>query len=274
MRKANLRGISGTTLIEMLVALALVAVIGLSIYALLTIGMVLGGKNAAVNTAHQQARVAMFQMVQNLHSSVSLPALTDENGTVLVNPAANSAAAGISFQLWSAGPYQIVADAAVGSPSVQIQIPDGARIPVASQRLIIPGHQVETDISSVTSLGAGKYTVVLAANLPVAIQNTGPPNNYNTSCFITDRVSYTVKNSSLTWSGPTTRRSYSILGSDIVSATPFTTPSTPAGALYYRFVAAINLSTCDSKYNNRGFKSANILLNGQVPVRARLALYQ
>ena len=51
-------------------------------------------------------------------------------------------------------------------------------------------------------------------------------------------------------------------------------PLTPAGALYYRFVAAINLSTADMQYSNRGFKSANILLNGQVPMRARLTTYQ
>ena len=70
------------------------------------------------------------------------------------------------------------------------------------------------------------------------------------------------------------RKSFAILGNDIISPTPFTTPNTPAGALYYRFVAAINLCTSDANYDHRGFKSANILLNGQVPMRARLTDYQ
>ena len=65
---------------------------------------ILGAKNTAVNTAHQQARTAMLQMIQDLHSAVSLPALSDVNHVPLVNPAPNTAAPGISFQLWSTGP--------------------------------------------------------------------------------------------------------------------------------------------------------------------------
>ena len=62
--------------------------------------------------------------------------------------------------------------------------------------------------------------------------------------------------------------------SDITNPRPFSIPTTPAGALYYRFVAAIDLSTSDPKYSKRGYKSANILLNGQVPFRSRLTTYQ
>jgi hypothetical protein len=49
---------------------------------------------------------------------------------------------------------------------------------------------------------------------------------------------------------------------DITNNTPFSMPTTPAGASYNRVVAAINLSTADLQYNSRGFKSANILPNG------------
>ncbi len=88
---------------------------------------------------------------------------------------------------------------------------------------------------------------------------------------MTDRCSYTVSNNTLTWNWQGGQRP---AGNDITNATPFNTPVTPAGALYYRFVAAINLSTSDLAYSNRGYKSANILLNGQVPMRARLTTYQ
>jgi Tfp pilus assembly protein PilV len=264
----------GSSLIEVTVAMGLFGVFGLTVYATLSIGLILGAKNAAVNTAHQQARIAMLQMVQDLHSSISLPALTDEYGVALVNPAPNTKAPGIAFQLWSAGPYQVCADASSGSSIIQVQIPSGSKIPIAGQRAIVPTHHIEADISAVTDLGANKYNLTLASALPVAIEHTGAPTFYNITCLISDRCSYVVSNSSLCWNGPTTRKSFAILGSDIVNPTPFTTPNTPAGALYYRFVAAIDLSTSDSKYNNRGFKSANILLNGQVPVRARIALYQ
>jgi len=49
---------------------------------------------------------------------------------------------------------------------------------------------------------------------------------------------------------------------------------TTAGALYYRFTSAIDLSTADPAYSNRNFKSANIFLNAQVPMKARLVTYQ
>jgi hypothetical protein len=83
-----------------------------------------------------------------------------------------------------------------------------------------------------------------------------------------------VLTGALDWKGPTTKATFAVLGNGITNPTPFSTPLTPAGALYYRFVAAINLSTADMQYSNRGFKSANILLNGQVPMRARLTTYQ
>jgi hypothetical protein len=89
-------------------------------------------------------------------------------------------------------------------------------------------------------------------------------------CFISDRCWYAVANGGLTWHRQGTRT----MVTDITNPTPFSTPTTPAGALYFRFVAAIDLSTSDLNYSNRGFKSANILLNGQVPMRTRLTTYQ
>lgn len=264
----------GLTLIEVLMALGLFGVFGIAVYSMLNIGMILGAKNTAVNTAHQQARTAMLQMIQDLHSAVSLPALSDVNRVPIPNPSPNTAAPGITFQLWSAGPYQVVADSDVGSSTINIRVPNGSKVPVLGQRIVVQGHRIEEDITAVTDLGGGVYRLTIADPLVNGIAGTGDPTFYNISCFLTDRCSYTVTNGALVWDGPTTRKAFSVLGNDIISPTPFTTPNTPAGALYYRFVAAINLSTSDNHYSQRGFKSANILLNGQVPMRARLTDYQ
>jgi hypothetical protein len=267
-RAPNIRGFTFTSV---MVTLVLVGVLGVICYALLNIGTILGAKNTALNTAHQQARTAMLQMMQDLHSAISLPALVDANGNTVIGA---GPAAGISFQLWSIGPLKIAADASIGQNRVTVQIPSGTQMPVAGQRLIVPTHQIEDDITDVSAGSGTNVNITLAHNLPVAISGTQSPTLYNIICFVTDRCSYTVVNSSLSWHGPTVRQSFSIMGNDITNATPFSTPNTPAGALYYRFVAAIDLSTADLKYNNRGFKSANILLNGQVPMRARLTTYQ
>jgi prepilin-type N-terminal cleavage/methylation domain-containing protein len=288
----------GLTLVELMITTVLIGALGLIIYSLLNIGMILGAKNTAVNTAHQQARTAMLQMVQDLHSAVSLPQLVDANGNPMPTPAVGASptpAAGIQFQEWSAGPYRIYADALTTQNYIQIAIPSAAPAPppypappAIGQGLIVPTHQIEADISAVASSsgapsGYTGYKVTLKNfrdspmpnnnNLPVAIQGTTSTTG-DIICFITDRCSYTVVNSVLQWKKPASGSAFSVMGSDITNSTPFNTPTTAAGALYYRFVSAIQLSTSDLQYNNRGFKSANIMLNGQVPAKARLTTYQ
>ncbi len=264
----------GATLLELSIAMSLIGAIGLAIYSMLNVGMILGAKNAAVNTAHQQARIAMLKLVQDIHSAVSLPALTDANSVPIASPTPGTKAAGISFQLWAGGPYQISADAVATASVVQVQLQAGDVIPEVGERLIVKSHQIEQDITAVAALGGAQYNLTLAAPIGVPIEGTGSPTFYNIPCFIADRCSYVVKNGALEWHGPTQRKAFALLGNDIISPTPFSFPSTPGGALYYRFVAAIDLSTADTKSTNRGFKSANILLNGQVPMRARLTTFQ
>ena len=258
----------GFTTIEMGFSSAVFSVVGMTLYSLVNMTTILGAKNTAINAAHDQARTAMVQMQQDLHSAISLPYLLDANGNQVSGA---GPAAGIGFQQWSSGPHKIATDAATGQKQVTLTLTAGTGpTPVVGQRLLIPTHQIEDDITAVTSNG-GNLTLTLAHSLPVAVTGTG---SYTIIAFVADRCSYTISNGSLQWRGPTTKKAYSVLGTDIISSTPFSTPVTPAGALYYRFVSAINLSTSDATYSNRGFKAANIFLNGQIPMRARLATYQ
>lgn len=259
---------SGYTLLEIAFAAAIAGILGLGIYAILNAATILGAKNTAINTAHQQARTAMVEMLQDLHSAISLPYLTNAAGVQVSGP---GPAAGIAFQQWSSGPHQIVSDVSTTQSQISIVFtPGSGPAPTVGQRFIVPTHQIEDDITAVNSNGAN-YTLTLAHPLPVAITGTS---TYSIVGFIADRCAYTINNGSLRWSGPTNKNAFAVLGSGITSPTPFSTPLTPAGALYYRFVAAVNLSTADAEYSNRGFKAANIFLNGQVPMKARLTTYQ
>jgi hypothetical protein len=76
----------------------------------------------------------------------------------------------------------------------------------------------------------------------------------------------------LDWSGPNFKKTFTtaVLGQNITNAKPFSIPTTQAGAPITGSVAAIDLSTADNTYSNRGFKAANILLSGQIPARANL----
>ena len=282
-------GNGGFTLLEVMVTSALVAVLGLGVYALLNIGMILGAKNTAVNVAHQQARTAMLQMLQDLHSSVSLPQLVDANGAPIAAPTPSATPApgqptpspsplpkaeGIAFQLYASGPHRVVSDENVGNTIITVNFKAGQMKPVVGQRLIIGSHKIEETITAVsggtqtTPLGSNTDVDLTIANpLAVRIENT---DTYKIACFIADRCSYIVVNQELRWTGPTARSRFAVLGSNITNPKPFSTPLSPAGSPFYRFVAAIDLSTYDQTYSNRNFKSANILLNGQVPMRSRL----
>ena len=271
----------GTTLVETIFTTVLVGVVGLVIYALLNIGTILASKNVAVNTAHQQARTAMLQMVQDLHGSVSLPQLVDINGSPSPTPDPNATptptpvptpAPGIAFQLFASGPYKITSSVTTLQNTITIVWTKNNNPPTITvgERLIIPGHGIEDDITAVNKQDSKNYTLTLAHNVSVPIDISMG----NIPCFVTDRCSYIIQNQELHWTGPTTKKTFSVMGQNIISPNPFTVPPTASGALYYRFVSAIDLSTCDLKFSNRGFKSANILLNGQVPIRTRMTIKQ
>ena len=280
-------------LVELMITVALISVVGLVLYSILYTSTVLGAKNTAVNVAHQQARVAMISMLQDIHSAVSLPQLVDTDGTTpWPSPSPGTSASpapGVSFQQWSSGPHKIKNDVAVGATQIQIAYnsnnSNSGIAPITGQRVIIPAYQIEADISSVDNSSAGSPKLTLSniygpgltppvtypvSTIPVAIKGTGSSAG-DVICFITDRCSYAVSNNNLNWRWHGNAKA---VANYVTNSTPFSSPTTPAGALYTRFVAAIDLSTSDTQYSNRGYKSANILLNGQVPSKTRLTTYQ
>jgi type II secretory pathway pseudopilin PulG len=271
--KLHLQDSRAMTLVETMITLVLVGVLGLLVYSLLNLGTILGAKNSAVNVAHQSARMAMLQMTQDFHSAVSPFTLVDTNGNTV---AGTGPAEGVAFHLWGKDtngqelpPYKIKSDAVAGQNQVHI-VATATTQPAVGQWLIVPTHEIEERITAVS--GTSDCTLTLANNIATAIEGTGSPTNYNIACFITDRVSYTVVNGALQWLGPAYKKTFSsaILGQNITNSKPFTIPTSQSGAPLSESVAAIDLSTADNTYSNRGFKAANILLEGQVPARAML----
>ncbi|MEP6668002.1 MAG: prepilin-type N-terminal cleavage/methylation domain-containing protein [Chthoniobacter sp.] len=269
----HLLGQRAYTLIELMICTAIIGVTGPILYYILNTGMVLFAKNTAINIAHQEARVAVLQMEQDLHSAISIPQLTDATKTPI---AGNGPAAGITFQLFAAGPFQIT-PSTTGYPTGQSQVSVRVNgyLPSVGQRLIIPTHQIELDISAVGA-GSTDRSLTLASNLPVAVYTKlgVPVQDVNVVCFITDRVTYVVNGSQLLYYGRKNNNTYKVMANDLTAAIPFSIPVTPLGAPYNRFVAAINLSTADTSTSNRHFKAANMFLNAMEPYRARLCIYQ
>src|ERR1700736_1278004 len=161
----------GYTIIEIGFSSAVFSIVGATLYSIVNMTTVLGAKNSAINTAHEQARTAMVQMLQDLHSAISLPYLLDANGNQIsgIGPAA-----GIAFQEFSSGPHKIRADVTTSQNQVSLTLtPINGTTPIVSvgQRLIVPTHQIEDDITAVSGSGS-TITVTLAHTVPVAISGT------------------------------------------------------------------------------------------------------
>jgi hypothetical protein len=222
-------------------------------------------------------------MEQDLHGAVSIPTLTDGTRTAITG---NGPAQGISFQLFAAGPFEITPTTTTtptpgcygyNTGQNQIKVRVNGYTPSANQRLIIPTHQIEYDISAVTGSGTD-VTLTLASNLPVEVDTRlNPPSgavDVNVMCFITDRVTYVVNGTQLWYYGRQNNGTYKVMANDLTSPTPFSIPVTPLGAPYNRFVAAVNLITADTQTTNLQFRAANMFLNSMEPYRSRLCIYQ
>jgi hypothetical protein len=269
------RALRASALVEVMVSTAVMAVVSSIVFSILNSGSILFAKNTAVNMAHQQARIAVLTMEEDLHSAVSIPQLADADRAPVVG---SGPAAGISFQVYAAGPFQVVSTAAGGQNQISVRCVNYT--PKVGQRFCLPLHQTELDITAVSAgsgTGGANRTLTLASNLTrpveVTLDNAGTATAVVVTGFITDKYIYVVKNGELRYfkPGDTVGR---LLASDITAPTPFSIPATPLGAPYNRFVAAINLSTADHTTSNRGFKAANMFLNAQVPYRSKLCYYQ
>src|SRR3954468_5548134 len=81
MKKRNKN--AGFTIVEMLVAVAVLGLLGVVFFQVLNSGLVLYAKNSAVNLAHEEARQGILRITRDIHSSVSVPQLRDSSFNIV-----------------------------------------------------------------------------------------------------------------------------------------------------------------------------------------------
>ena len=269
----------GFTLLELLISMGIMTIVGLMIFLVLNSGMVLYAKNTAVNTAHQQARAGVDQMLQNIHSSVSIPQLVDSNLqpiTTIIDGSGNPVQApGISFQSFAAGPFPVVADALATDTSITLNCP--GYVPGAGARLNIPAFGIELDIASTTVSGSNlRFNFAQAIGTSIDIVGTGieggAGTTYIVTAFITTRKSYAVVGGDLRYYPTNDLNSYKVITRNITSATPFSIPLTPGSppTPQNRYVAAVDLSAVDANTSQRGYGAVNMFLSSKIPFRCKL----
>ncbi|MGI8438171.1 MAG: PulJ/GspJ family protein [Chthoniobacterales bacterium] len=268
----------GFTLAEILVTMGISLLVGMMVFLVLNAGMVLYAKNTAVNSAHQQARSGIDQMLFNLHSSVSIPQLVDENlnsASELDSNGSPIPRAGISFQTFNGGPFPVAANASASDTSITLHCP--GYTPPANARLNIPPYNIEYDVISYNDTGSD-ITFNLATpaggiGTGIAISGNGREGGstqYVISAFITTRMSYAVNATELRYYPTNNLNSYKVITRNVISQTPFTVPILSGGGLQNRFVAAVNLSTVEPQFTSRGYAAVNMFISSLIPFRSRL----
>jgi prepilin-type N-terminal cleavage/methylation domain-containing protein len=215
----HLQARRGFTLVEMMTGIAVFVLASGIIISVLRSGLLLYAKNSAVNVAHQQARQALDRLTKDIHSSISIPSLLDVNLAALdgnnVGPAE-----GVSFQIQAGPTCLVAADAAANQNTIQLT-GLGTFVPKVGERLVIPTHQIESDITAVSG-----NTITLTTNLgvPVTVTNSGGGSNYNIVAYITDLVGYVVVNGELRYYPSVAQNTYTVLARYMTNPKPFGAP--------------------------------------------------
>lgn len=263
---------SGFSLAEILVAAATIGIITAAVLALLNFGLTLYARNVRINMAHQQARNGMMRVVRDVHQSISIPQLVDAN-LQPVNTA--GPAAGITFQTVATGPFQIMNDPAKTS-MIQISTtrPQSEK-PSVGDHMVVLDYDVEADITNVGVEGveANHWNVSLANSDEKRVQTK---DKSFVLCYITRRIGYVVSKGELRYYPNliATPSTYSVVASNVTSATPFSIPLNQSGTPETRFTA-VNITVTDPSFSNRGYKATSMqMVDAGVPYRCQMTKYQ
>ena len=279
------------TLVEVMVTVAVISVAGLGAFEMLRTGMILFGKNTAINLSHSESRFSLLELQQELSASASTPELTSSSGAVLSGTAPGPAA-GVYFQSYAGGPYSLaVTSGSIPASATSIQVTTGTNFkPLPGMTIHIQALPLSTNSSTslvelllsgssaYSSSGSGSattYTPTISGSVGSIIylrdQHSGSA--LTVACFFTAPIIYVVQN------GQMVRQSLDPAGSgkmlstvlayNVSSAAPFSMP-TVNNSPGNTFVQVQNFTAFDPSSSNRGYHAVITPLTVQVSHYAQL----
>lgn len=208
----------GYTVAEMVVATAVMTLLGLVLLQVLNAGVVLYAKNTAVNVAHKEAREGILRMTRDMHASISVPQLRTATADTLAPTAAagilNSVpdtttmtnapmAPGVSFVNVYMGPQYVWKDPSGNGPiMVKGGPPPDNKAPDVGTHVVAPLFGIEDDITKVTAVpnNASHHNIWLKNGgenfLASKVSLFGATGATYSILYYTNRVMYLVKNGS------------------------------------------------------------------------------
>jgi len=287
--------ITASTLVELMIALAIVSLAGAGVFEILRTGLILGSKNTSINLSHQQSRFALIQLQNDLNSAVSTPELTDSAGNILSSGSSSGPAAGVSFQDYAGGPYclYVSSTSTIPATATSIQVITGSNFqPLPGQYIHI--QAVPLTATSTSSLleallsGASRYTsssttsgITYTPTLATAIGGTinlrdpVTGNPLSVASFFTTPVIYVVQNGQLVKytldPAGTGRMLPTVMAYDVSTPTPFSMPSVNSSPQNL-FLMVQDLTALDPSSSNRGYHSVTAQMTLQIPHFAQMTV--
>lgn len=186
------------TVAEMVVAVAITAIVGLAILDYGAVILRLISRNLTVNHSHEAVRGSFERMLSDLHSSASVFQLISYNGTSYSDVTAtvstdvdaysgqfiSARANGVRFMKLGGGPYRLVSDGGgattIASTATTLKFEFGVNgalpyIPAVGDKLQIPLISREFDITAVTAPTAGNTqgTVTISGGTGFTLYTAG-----------------------------------------------------------------------------------------------------
>ena len=175
------------TLVEVVMAAGLAAIVGIAGYMLLNSGLVLYAKNFSINNSHYTARMSLEKMIMKINSSGAAPILVDETGADIPG---DGPAAGVRLcTLPANSAYKTFAGVSATATSLKVKIEAGQLQPRESDILIIDagsvvqtGTVVQCEIASVIRSGD-----VATLNLRTPVGSDVTANNM---CLVLQQIGF------------------------------------------------------------------------------------
>lgn len=268
------RKIRAFTLAELSVAMGISVTVGLLLGVTTVAGLRLYAKGSSINMGHQEVRSAFERVCRDVRAAVTIPALVNPARQMLDNTAD---APGIAFSLPASPVLRVAANAAAGQRVIEIVT--GSYVPVPGQRLLVPTHNLESDIESVAGgSNASQKSITLKTNLPLQITTNSSGTDYNINAYVVDLASYIVVGNELRFYPNILSDNYTVVTRRMLNPTPFRIPSNTGGGSGFttdddRFVL-VRFGASDPTYSNLGFQRTAFQMNALVAHNALLGVYR
>lgn len=255
----------GTTLVEILIACAVLGSAVAMIFGALEVVTVLWAKNGAINLPQQRTNKMTSRIVGELRGACSVPQLI--NSSFEPVPAGESAE-GVRFQGYVRGPNKIFNPCNANSKNIRITRKADDPDPKPGMRLVIPAFGIEAEIEKATGVNgqAQVQDIQLKHPLGKSIECRAGTPIY--AVYITQSTAFLAQGGELRQYSNGQAGGYVVVARGVAAVRPFSYLNEDKRRV------RVAMRVRDESFDKRGFNATDFGLGLMVPYRCRLTHQQ